>query len=216
MTGKTGLAYNTWEYSIQPTAAQAKTGLRVLLLALSSLFFLFIVAFMGRSQFPDYESLTAPWQPLVQPWALWANTGLLVCASASLQWARMATRKNQCEQSIERLIMAGVFTLAFLAGQVSIWLQLMSTGNLAVGNPAYSFFYLLTGLHGLHLVFGLGGWAITSLGIWRGLPFERTSVRIELCATYWHFLLAVWLVLFALLTSPPETFEAFAALCGLR
>ncbi|KKL50253.1 hypothetical protein LCGC14_2307340 [marine sediment metagenome] len=216
MTGKTDMANNTWEYSMQPTAAQAKTGLRVLLLALSSLFFLFIVAFMGRSQFPDYESLTAPWQPLVQPWALWANTGLLVCASASLQWARMATRKNQREQSIERLMMAGIFTLAFLAGQVSIWLQLISTGNLVAGNPAYSFFYLLTGLHALHLVFGLVGWAITSLGIWGGLPFERTSVRIELCATYWHFLLVVWLVLFALLTSPPETFEAFAALCGLR
>jgi len=216
MTGKTDMANNTWEYSMQPTAAQAKTGLRVLLLALSSLFFLFIVAFMGRSQFPDYESLTAPWQPLVQPWALWANTGLLVCASASLQWARMATRKNQRHQAIEGFIIAGIFTLAFLAGQVSVWLQLMSTGNLVTGNPAYSFFYLLTGLHALHLVFGLVGWAITSLGIWRGLPFERTSVRIELCATYWHFLLAVWLVLFALLTSPPETFEAFAALCGLR
>ena len=67
MTGKTDMANNSWEYSMQPTAAQAKTGLRVLLLALSSLFFLFIVAFMGRSQFPDYESLTAPWQPLVQP-----------------------------------------------------------------------------------------------------------------------------------------------------
>ncbi len=206
----------SWQHAMKNNAIQARTGLRVLLATLSSLFFLFIVAFMSRSQFTDYQSLTAAWQPLAKPWALWVNTVLLAFASIALQWARMSARKNRPNQSIEGFIIAGIFSFAFLVGQLSVWQQLGSMGYLIAGNPANSFFYLLTGLHGLHLVFGLVGWVITCLGIWRAIPFERTRVRIELCATYWHFLLAVWLVLFALLTSPPDTFEAFATLCGLR
>ncbi len=206
----------SWQQVVENDAAHARTGLRVLLTTLSSLFFLFIVAFMSRSQFTDYQSLTAAWQPLAKPWALWVNSVLLAFASIAFQWARRSARKNQSNQSIEGFIIAGVFSFAFLVGQLSVWQQLASMGYLIAGNPANSFFYLLTGLHALHLFFGLVGWVITCRGIWRAIPFKRTRVRIELCATYWHFLLAVWLVLFALLTSPPETFEAFASLCGLR
>jgi cytochrome c oxidase subunit 3 len=47
-------------------------------------------------------------------------------------------------------------------------------------------------------------------------PLQALSASVELCAIYWHYLLALWLLLFALLTSTPQTYEAIAAFCGLR
>jgi cytochrome c oxidase subunit 3 len=66
-----------------------------------------------------------------------------------------------------------------------------------VGNPAASFFYLLTAMHGLHVIGGLVGWTVTARGALRGGGTARVAELIALCARYWHFLLAVWIVLFA-------------------
>ena len=66
-------------------------------------------------------------------------------------------------------------------------------------NPANGFFYLITGLHGLHLLGGLVAWGRTSDKVWRGFEPAQVRLSVELCAVYWHFLLVVWLVLFALL-----------------
>ncbi len=73
----------------------------------------------------------------------------------------------------------------------------MEEGFGAATNPASSFFYLITAVHGLHLAGGLVALARAALRSARGGAALRLS--IELCATYWHFLLIAWLVLFALL-----------------
>ncbi|HVF16373.1 MAG TPA: cytochrome c oxidase subunit 3, partial [Steroidobacteraceae bacterium] len=69
-------------------------------------------------------------------------------------------------------------------------------------SPALAFFYLLTIVHVLHLIGGLVVWARTLMRM-RRREFELIEARIsiELCAIYWHYLLIVWLVLFALLLS---------------
>jgi cytochrome c oxidase subunit III len=70
------------------------------------------------------------------------------------------------------------------------------------GNPATAFFYLFTGVHGLHLLGGLVVWARTVARMTRS-DVELIDVRlsVELCTVYWHYLLLVWLVLFAVLLS---------------
>ena len=70
------------------------------------------------------------------------------------------------------------------------------------GNPANAFFYLLTGVHGLHLLGGLFVWARTLMRMTR-LDVKPADLRlsVELCTVYWHFLLLVWLILFAVLSS---------------
>ena len=204
-----------WEVS-ENRSAQAITGLRILLLAIGSLFFLFIVALLTRSQFSDYESLSAAWQPFAQPWLLWINTGLLVIAGASLHWARTSVRNQQHNKTIEGLLLAGLFTSAFLIGQWMVWQQLITRGYFMASNPANSFFYLLTGLHALHILVGMVALVLATAKIHRGISQQKAVVKVTLCAIYWNFLLVVWLILFALLASPPSAFEAFAKLCGLR
>ncbi|WP_200821368.1 cytochrome c oxidase subunit 3 [Oceanicoccus sp. KOV_DT_Chl] len=195
-------------------ARRAKMGLRVLMAVISSLFFLFIIAFMIRSQLSDWEHLSAPWKPLANPWQLWVNTAMLVLASACLQWARVAARANKVRQAMEGLILAGIFSLVFVLGQLWVWQTLMGLGYYVATNPSNSFFYLFTGLHALHLLGGLVAWVKTTFRAWRGIDIKQLQLSTDLCAMYWHYLLGLWLVLLGLLTSSPETYEFLARLCG--
>lgn len=193
-------------------ARRTKVGLYVLIGVISSLFFLLIVAFMARSQLGDWEHLSAPWQPLATPWPLLVNSVLLLIASVALQWARVVSRSQRRYQTA--LVVGAFFTICFVAGQLWVWHLFVEGGFYASANPANSFFYLLTGLHGLHLTGGM----VALSRVWfvkeKRNPMQ-TAQSIELCAIYWHYLLILWLVLVMLLTASPEAFAAFAALCGL-
>jgi cytochrome c oxidase subunit 3 len=73
-------------------------------------------------------------------------------------------------------------------------------------NPANSFFYLITAVHGLHLMGGLVALGRTTAKVSRGAAMTQVCLSVELCAIYWHFLLLVWLVLLALLTGWTDDF----------
>lgn len=210
-----GGANRPWDDSDESIARRKKIGLRVFLAVVTSLFFLFIVAFMIRSQLSDWEHLSAPWKPLADPWLLWVNSALLLLSSVGLQWARVSARKGNARHTIEGLLLGGLFALAFLAGQLWVWQQLVSLGYYMATNPANSFFYLFTGLHGLHLLGGLVAWLRTTVKAWRGTSMDQLKSSVELCAIYWHYLLVLWFVLMGLMTSSPETFAALARMCGL-
>ena len=92
--------------------------------------------------------------------------------------------------------------------------QLQSMGFYVSSNPANSYFYLLTAVHGLHLIGGLVALSNVVFRVWYDGELSNLSGPLKLCTTYWHFLLAVWLFLFALLTSTPDTINALTALCG--
>ncbi|WP_439861470.1 cytochrome c oxidase subunit 3 [Pseudomonas sp. MBLB4136] len=197
-------------------ARTARVGLRLFLAVVSSLFLLFLIAFIVRSQVPDWQPLTEPLAPLAQPWQLWLNSAFLLAASIALQWARVAVGRGQAAATSLGFGLGGLFALAFLVGQLWVWQQFAAWGYGVAGNPANSFFFLLTGLHGLHLLGGLVAWGRTLGKMLRRAPARQLQSSVELCAIYWHYLLGLWLLLFALLTSTPATYQAIAAFCGLR
>ena len=89
---------------------------------------------------------------------LWLNTALLVLSSVAMQWTRAAARRGRRDGVRDRPRRRGRrSTFCFLAGQLLGWQQLNAAGYFAAGNPANAFFYLLTALHGLHLLGGLCG-----------------------------------------------------------
>ena len=96
---------------------------------------------------------------------------------------------------------SGLLSFGFLAGQLFVWKQLHDAGYFVSSSAATAFFYLLTAVHGLHVLGGLVAWARASARAWRGSDPARIRLGVELCATYWHYLLAVWVVLYALLVS---------------
>ena len=170
----------------------ASLGLRVFLAVIGVLFSLLVIAYAERMSLGD-------WRSLPDPWLLWPNTFMLILSSIALQSACIGARKGQVDRVKTGLIAGGAFAFAFLFGQLLVWRDLVGSGYFAAMNPAYAFFYLLTAIHGLHLVGGLVAWGRTSAKVWKVGKVGRLRQSVELCAVYWHFLLLVWLVFFALL-----------------
>lgn len=172
-----------------------KIGLWVLLICITSLFALFITAYLMRMD-PRHA---ADWYAVKKPAVLWLNTIMLILGSVAMQWARQAERSSNLQQLKNALAAGGLFTLAFLSGQLYAWQLLRHSEYFDLVNPAVGFFYLLTAVHGLHLLGGLYVWAGTCIRTWRRNTVEKTRLTVELCAVYWHYLLLVWFVLFGLL-----------------
>ena len=171
----------------------AKIGLGVFLAVVGSLFALFISAYSMRMSMVD-------WRALPVPALLWLNTGVLVLSSLALQWAYMAARRDDIDGVTIGLCVGGASAVTFLIGQLAAWRQLSDAGYFLASNPANSFFYLITAVHGLHLMGGLVALGRTTAKLWRGAGTIQLQLSVELCAIYWHFLLLVWLVLLGLLT----------------
>jgi cytochrome c oxidase subunit 3 len=169
-----------------------KVGLGVFLTVATSLFALLISAYHMRM-------MAADWTTLPLPRVLWLNTAVLILAGVAMQWTRSAAQWGQIDNVRIGLITAGVFTFSFLAGQLWAWQQLNASGYFVTNDPATAFFYLLTALHGLHLLGGMWVWGRTTAKVLRGVEVAKVRLSVELCTVYWHYLLLVWLVLFAVL-----------------
>ncbi len=177
----------------------AKIGLGVFLAVVGCLFALLISAYSMRMEMGE-------WRPAPVPKLLWLNTGMLILSSGALQWAQVAARRGKMDRVRAGLLAGGIFAFAFLAGQLVAWRQLDAAGYYLTANPAAAFFYLITGVHGLHILGGQVALGRTMDKAWQGVAVGKVRLSVELCATYWHFLLFVWLVLFGLLllTDPLE------------
>jgi len=174
------------------TLPAAKLGLWVFLAVASALFALFVSATLARMGAGD-------WRRLPLPGLLWFNTGLLVAGSLAMQSAVSAARRGQDQAVRNGLLVGGLSALTFLAGQLLVWRQLAERGAFAPDNPASAFFCLLTAVHGLHVAGGLIALGRTANAVQRGRDAARERLGVQLCAIYWHFLLLVWLILFAVL-----------------
>ncbi|KAF2992491.1 cytochrome c oxidase subunit 3 [Methylocystis sp. MJC1] len=170
----------------------AKTGLVVFLAVALCLFSLLAAAFFMRMG--SYDWLSAP-----LPRILWFNTVALIAASGALHVASTAATTGARERMRNALWAGAVASLAFLSGQLWAWRDMIAGGFYASQNPANAFFFLLTGAHALHLMGGLFAlfWTIAQAS--RKEAENALAKTVELCAIYWHFLLAVWLLVFALL-----------------
>ncbi len=175
------------------TAAE-KVALGFFLVVASVLFGLFTVSYFIRMELPD-------WRPLNEPAQLWLNTGLLALSSVLFQLARNKVKQQHPKNLLAMFLAGGVVAFLFIGGQLATWNDLRAAGVYLTPNPAASFYYLLTGVHALHLLGGLWVWSKTAIRLFSGGEARDVRLSIELCTIYWHFLLVVWLVLFAILAN---------------
>jgi cytochrome c oxidase subunit 3 len=181
----------------------ARIGLFVFLAVVTSLFALFISAyFMRMGHGHAAMHAITDWHPVPKPGVLWFNTASLILGSVAMQLAQRALHSGRRAAASRWLGAGGAFAFLFLLGQLLAWQQLRSAGYALGSGPAGAFFYVLTAVHGLHLMGGLAVWGRTVARLSRRAT-ELIDVRlaIELCTVYWHYLLLVWMVLFVLLLS---------------
>ena len=174
--------------------SKGKLGLRFIMFVSTIFFCLFIVTYSDRMVYPD-------WQRMPEPWLLWINTAVLFFSSMVFVSTQIASKNHQFQIVKNRLLLIGCLAFAFLVGQLLVWQQLIANGYYVSTNPSNAYFYVFTALHGVHLLGGLVYWYLTIKKVWISSDIVVSKVKhtVDLCAIYWHFLLAVWVVLFGLM-----------------
>ncbi|OWV69128.1 cytochrome-c oxidase [Rhizobium sp. R339] len=176
----------------QSPVPAVKIGLFVFLGVVGAVFSLGISAYFMRMA-------SADWWATPIPRLLWVNTAALALSSVSLEWAKSEAGHGHMQRLRPALAAALALAVFFLAGQIQAWRELAAAGYVLADNPANSFFYMLTGLHGLHILGGLAVLAHTTVKAFASeVATDRLSLSVELSAIYSHFMLAVWLLLFSL------------------
>jgi cytochrome c oxidase subunit 3 len=158
-----------------------------------------VMFFMAlTSSFLVRKGLGDDWVAFALPRILWVNTLVLLASSLTIQLARQHMRLAEAEGFRRWWSITTMLGLLFLAGQFAAWRQLAAQGVFLVTNPSSSFFYVLTALHGLHL---LGG--IIALFYVAYRPWQRSRITqataADLVSIYWHFMDGLWVFLFALI-----------------
>lgn len=139
------------------------------------------------------------WMAFDLPVEMYVTTGIILLSSLTMHWAYLSARKDELSQVKIAITATTILGLAFLVGQVMVWNALVDMKVFLVGNPSGSFLYILSGLHGLHLVSGIVFLLIVLVSTFRYKVHSKNLNQIQMCATYWHFLDALWVYLFLFL-----------------
>lgn len=139
------------------------------------------------------------WLNFNLPGMFWITSAIIVTSSLTIHMALKSTKKDNIVKLRTFLILTVILGLAFLLGQFQAWKQLVGMDVFFVGNPAGSFLYVLTGLHGVHIISGIIYILIVIISSFRMKVHSGRMIKIEMCTTYWHFLGGLWLYLFLFL-----------------
>ncbi|MFZ0761593.1 MAG: cytochrome c oxidase subunit 3 [Candidatus Sulfotelmatobacter sp.] len=174
----------------------ASTGIWVGLAAIAMTFAAFTSALIVR------QGASTDWQHITLPSILYVNTLVLLASSVTLEIARrriatfMGGVKGQVASPAAWLYVTLFLGLLFVAGQTLAWFQLKSQGFGIAANVTYSFFYVLTVAHALHVSGGLGG-LLRVIGKLHKSVLRRST--LDATSRYWHFMDVLWLYLLLLL-----------------
>ncbi|MBL0739748.1 cytochrome c oxidase subunit 3 [Chryseolinea lacunae] len=139
------------------------------------------------------------WAVFELPQLFWITSVIIVISSGTMHWAYLAAKRDNLEQTKLAISITTLLGVAFLIGQFMAWNELVRESVYFVGNPSGSFVYVISGVHGLHIVGGVVFLLIVLVAAFRYKVHSKKLSQIEMCATYWHFLDGLWLYLFVFL-----------------
>jgi len=189
--------------SVKSPSAPAQTGVWVGIAAITMSFAAYSSALIVR------QGASPDWQHFTLPRVLFFNTLVVLASSATLYVARPRSRATVDRSGTVTGVDAPHLTwlyatillgFLFLAGQILAWRNLVAQGLTLSSSPSSSFFYLLTAMHGLHLLGGLAGLLYVVYRVRRSSAL-RASVAYKAASLYWHFMTVLWLYLFAMLAT---------------
>lgn len=212
----------SWSFPMR--LRRARVGIFVTIIAIVMVFVSYSSAYVVRQGLPTLDprsgTLVHDWIPLQLPNFLLINTLVLLVSTLTMELARrqslreahrlIGTRASSSASSwlgfesgaadaFPWLPMTAILGLAFLAGQWLVWRELAARGFYVATTPSSSFFYLLTGLHAVHLLGGILALFVAAGASMFRLHAETRAVISDATAWYWHFLAVLWLYLLCLL-----------------
>lgn len=143
------------------------------------------------------------WRPFDLPLAVWVSTAIIIISSITYHYSKYFIDKERYEESRKWLLITTVLGAFFISSQLIAWLALVSKGLYMAGNPYAGFFYILTGVHALHVLGGVVALGAILLRSWNDTSkpkeIEYRSNLARSVGLYWHFMGALWIVIFILL-----------------
>jgi cytochrome c oxidase subunit 3 len=139
------------------------------------------------------------WEKIPLPPQVWVNTLVLVASSFTLELARRSVKADKVSALRQWLAVTAILGIGFVSGQILLWRELNASGIFLASTLHTSFFYVLSGIHAVHIFGGLIALATVSVKAWSGRLSSISFEPLQLCATYWHFMGGVWLYLILLL-----------------
>lgn len=188
---------------VKSPGAPAQTGVWVGIAAITMSFAAYSSALIIR------QSANPDWQHFTLPRILFFNTLVVLTSSVTMYAARPRSRatvdRSGTVTAVDAphpawLYLTIILGFLFLAGQILAWRNLSAQGLTLASSPSSSFFYLLTAMHGLHLLGGLAGLFYVVYRVRRSST-ERAASAYKAASLYWHFMTVLWLYLFAMLAN---------------
>jgi cytochrome c oxidase subunit 3 len=180
---------------LDPSGEPSRTGVWVALAAITMMFVAFTSALFVRE-----GSSSTDWRHLAIPKILFLNSLVLVASSLTLERARRHVAAfargltDDVAGPLRWLYGTLALGLLFVAGQYQAWLGLRAQGLFLASNPNSSFFYVLTGVHVVHVLGGLGGLLYVINQLDRPVLALRRST-LDSTSYYWHFMGGLWIYL---------------------
>src|ERR1043166_268468 len=145
----------------------------------------------------------AEWRPFDLPLQVWLSTIIILASSVTYHIAKTAVDADDQLAAKKWLIVTTVLGAAFISSQILVWLTLVNRGFYMAGNPYAGFFYVLTGVHAVHVLGGVSALGSILLRSWHPTSnaeaIRKQKTLAQVVGWYWHFMGGLWLVLFILL-----------------
>ncbi len=205
-----------------PTYAERLRRYRLgLMLGLTSVVMLFVsfttayvVRKAGAVWDPARNDYISNWVPITLPLRiLLANTLVLLISSLTLEVARRRAAEDvalapimdipgirvSASHALPWVWATIVLGLGFLGGQAYAWRVLQQPSTVLEPSIGLSFFFILTGVHAVHLIGGIFALLFAGVSTWLHRPPETRRIIIDVTAWYWHFMALLWMYIFGLL-----------------
>ena len=177
--------------------AAAKLGLWTFLATEILLFGgLFTAYVVFRMRYPDL--FHTQYQHLNRTLGL-VNTLVLITSSLTMALGIAAIRRGRQWMSRACITLTILFAFGFLGIKYVEWTEDFSRGLFPGTNMFFSLYFMMTGLHGLHVLAGICVLIVVLVMSFRGRFSEQYATPVEISGLYWHFVDLVWIYLFPLL-----------------
>jgi cytochrome c oxidase subunit III len=177
------------EWKLPP---RGQVGMYALIGAESAIFTIFVVAYL----FYVGKSLSGPMpSEVLSPPILY--TVCLLSSSLTIHFAARSLRGGEVRRFGEWWLLTILLGAIFLYGTASEWHRLIYKDGLTITTNLFgTTYYSLVGLHGFHVIVGLLALSTVMAFTVFGAVKQEHAERIDVLSLYWHFVDAVWIVVF--------------------
>jgi cytochrome c oxidase subunit 3 len=162
-----------------------------------------LMMFAGLTSAYIVKRSQASWLMIEIPMMFWYSTATILASSVTVQLALKALKKREIINYRRLLLVTAVLGVLFIVLQVAGFRQFAAQDIRLVGagsNASYSFLLAISGLHGIHVLGGVVALVVIAIRALSSSTRNYSSVPLEIAATYWHFVDALWIYLFIFFT----------------